>query len=210
MFRAICLVFMLGPAGALAQADVVHRTQLQPGDRWVYHRMDYASKKVTGQRRLEVARADERAIQVLLGKDGERDETYTAEWNAVATAGAVFHPHTGLLKFPLRVGDTWPVVYESEFGPTRSWRARHEHTARVVGWEDVEVPAGKFRALKIETEGEFRRLDTTRSGTARYRIWYVPEVKRWVKYVYEDDVVLGGPRGPNNRNGEELASFALR
>ena len=44
---------------------------------------------------------------------------------------------------------------------------RHDRRVKVVGWEEVGVPAGKFRALRIESEGRFQRVDTSISGTAK-------------------------------------------
>ena len=51
----------------------------------------------------------------------------------------------------------------------------------MVGWEDIEVPAGKFRALKVQAEGTFRRSIGPSPDEARNTYWYVPQVKRWVK-----------------------------
>ncbi|HVJ13211.1 MAG TPA: hypothetical protein VNC62_16680, partial [Burkholderiales bacterium] len=56
----------------------------------------------------------------------------------------------------------------------------------VVGWEEIEVPAGKFRALKVHAEGTYQRLDRPNAGWARNTFWYVPTVKRWVKSLYQD------------------------
>ena len=115
-----------------------------------------------------------------------------------------------MLKFPLQIGATYKLIYEMEFGAARNWRVRQEHTAKVLGWEEIVVPAGKFRALKIETEGEFQRLDTSASGTSKFSIWYVPELKRWAKIMYEDVINVGFPRGANNKFGEELVEFKLQ
>ena len=48
------------------------------------------------------------------------------------------------------------------------------------GWEDVEVPAGKFRALKIEHNGTYKGSCGT--GVKQHWYWHVPAVKRHVKY----------------------------
>ena len=62
------------------------------------------------------------------------------------------------------------------------------------------VPAGRFRALRVEIEGPWERLDIKASGRSRSTMWYVPAVKRWVKYVYYDE-------GAGAHYGEELVSF---
>jgi hypothetical protein len=59
---------------------------------------------------------------------------------------------------------------------------------RVVGWEDVEVPAGKFKALKIEADGSWSgeiAARTTAStatqagaqGTTAVPLRYAPRVQ---------------------------------
>jgi hypothetical protein len=67
-----------------------------------------------------------------------------------------------------------------------AFHVRHEYDVTVVGWEDIEVPAGRFRALKLEAQGHYRRLDRPATDEARNTYWYVPRVKRWVKHVYRD------------------------
>ena len=62
----------------------------------------------------------------------------------------------------------------------------------------------------MELDGSFQRLDTSIAGSARNVIWYAPEVKRWVKQTYEDVILTGPRRGPNNKFGEELVSFKLQ
>jgi len=110
------------------------------------------------------------------------------------------------MKFPLSVGATYDVAYEMALPKQGAWRVRHERKVRVIGWEDVIVPAGKFRALKIEAAGSFQRLETSVAGPARNVIWYVPQVKRWVKWMYED----GTNYGPYNKYGEELVEFTVQ
>lgn len=57
--------------------------------------------------------------------------------------------------------------------------------ARRVGWDGVTVPAGTFKALCIEVAG--RRLGANVGLTTRfvYKVWYVPEVRRYVKVQHQ-------------------------
>lgn len=54
---------------------------------------------------------------------------------------------------------------------------------RIHGWEQITVPAGTFRALRVESEG--RRSVGGRGGAQAGRFkttaWYAPDVKRLVK-----------------------------
>lgn len=139
-----------------------------------------------------------------------------------------------------------PVDFPLESGKSRDLEYREEHPNKthgfehwkvkytVVGPEAVEVPAGRFDALKIEAEGTWeaevlptqtivRNASNTPGDTATvqqvqrtqahvatgrlYRaIWYVPGVRRWVKSV-EEYYGSGGVR--NERYTGELESYKL-
>jgi hypothetical protein len=103
-----------------------------------------------------------------------------------------------------------------------------------VGFETIEVPAGKFNALKIEAEGRWTAelepaqtitqgarsnadgtsmstqvqniKEKTVTGRTYKAFWYVPEVKRWVRSV-EEYYGNGGVR--NESYTGELESFKV-
>jgi hypothetical protein len=199
------------PVALQAQTDApVPRPEVKEGDTWVYRRTELESGKVVGRSTSRVAFANDKVIQVVItrGKgEVEIDETYTADWNAIALAGGGnITPHAGTFRFPLVVGASWPANFENTIPRLGAFQVKHERTVKVVGWEDVEVPAGKFRALKIEVNGTFQRIDRALSGTATTVIWYVPQVKRWVKWTYEDR----GFRGRFNWWGLELVEYKVQ
>jgi len=210
-FRSIAAgaLFAAFPALCAAQADApVPRPELKIADSWTYRRIDLWTNKQTGFFITRVTFANERAIQTISqGGRGEIDATWTAEWNAVSSPDdGIFEPHSGLLKFPLQVGATYKVVYDLKRPRQGPFHVKHDRMAKVMGWEEVEVPAGKFRALKVEIEGTYQRVDTSISGTAKNVIWYVPEVKRWVKWTYEDATF----RGRFNWLAFELVQYEVR
>jgi hypothetical protein len=48
-------------------------------------------------------------------------------------------------------------------------------------WETVNVPAGRFRALRFINRIDFRSTDFSHTAAQRQeRIWFAPEVGRWV------------------------------
>ena len=210
MRKALALLFLL-PALCAAQGEApLPRPEVKVGDRWSYQRVDYDTGRVFGKYVLEVVFAERGVIHVVTTrtkKMEEGDNTFTADWNAVSTDGRVFNPHTGLLRFPLRVGDSYGTQFETAL-LKKGGRASNDRQVKVVGWEDVEVPAGKFRALKIVAEGSFQRLDNVSSGTSRNVIWYVPAVRRWVKMVGENRPIGRGGRG--DHTGEELLDYKLK
>lgn len=89
------------------------------------------------------------------------------------------------MQFPLEVGKTWSSDYSISLGHGKL--QAHHHSAKVVGWESVTVPAGTFRALRVNHT--LRRMvemsDVILPEYNYYTFWYVPEVKRYVKYERE-------------------------
>ena len=180
---------------AVAQAQDVPRPQVKAGDSWTFRRVEYETNSVTGVFTAQVTFANERVIQVVSQRQGggkEIDSTFTAEWNQVSSANSgIFEPHQDIFRFPLRPGNTHEARYEVKFPQQGAYQVRHERKVRVIGWEEVQVPAGRFRALRVESEGTFRRLDISLSGTAKEVMWYVPDVKRYVKWTFENSTFRG-------------------
>jgi hypothetical protein len=138
------------------------------------------------------------------------------------------------LAFPLTLGKSWNVNYTENNPNPRHVREEIDITYKVVGWEDVTTPAGAFKALKIEGKGNWvadspARVQTNsvlaKQGVAVaqssqnvvqgpqrttgriYRVvWYVPEVKRWVK---SRDETLAASGQVSDSEESELATFHL-
>jgi hypothetical protein len=80
--------------------------------------------------------------------------------------------------------ETWPAPsgYPTYATPYIDWK----YTVKAGGWESVTVPAGTFRALKVEVEGN-RGKDPDPFWWPKqamrfvHTIWYAPEAKRYVK-----------------------------
>jgi hypothetical protein len=127
-------------------------------------------------------------VAVETGRDGrESDSQFDGDWGIVTLGyvGQTFDPPFRFFKFPLQVGAQYPYATGLAAQRGSPARTRAEGTVKVVGWEDVTVPAGKFRALKLEANGTFQRLDISARGWQRFTLWYVPEVKRTVKSTIE-------------------------
>jgi hypothetical protein len=208
----VVLAVLAGTAGAQSDAPVA-RPELKPGDTWTYRRIDLWTNRPTATLETVVTFANEKVIQTTvriagqgLGTEGESDSTQTAEWNQVSSStGMVFYPHNGLFKFPMGPGSAWDAKYEAKNPRQGAFQVASDRKVRVVGWEEVEVPAGKFRALRIESTGNFQRIDMGVSGTTKDVLWYAPEVKRFVKWTYEDATF----RGRFNWWAFEMTAFKL-
>jgi len=142
----------------------------------------------------------------------------------------VMSPDSGLFRFPLRPGSRHASTFQvdsTKRGGDAGGRAIQgvstsslDLEIKVASWEEVVVPAGRFRALRIEAEGRLTRLQSfnpsggpmpSSRGFARIVVWYAPEVRRWVKYTYDDSILqFAGLLSPNDRLGEELVEFKLQ
>jgi hypothetical protein len=66
-----------------------------------------------------------------------------------------------------------------------------EGTVQVLGWETIEVPAGTYRALRVDVTGSFGSGAETRRAQLRQSFWWVVEVRRWVRH----DLWISKPGG---------------
>ena len=87
-----------------------------------------------------------------------------------------------LFNFPLDTGKTWKDQYMVKPIGLGSQEMTYLETFTVLGWEDVAVEAGKFKALKIEYKLETAGQGAGRPKEGKAWYWYSPEVKYMVKY----------------------------
>jgi hypothetical protein len=104
-------------------------------------------------------------------------------------------------KWPLVEGNTWETMW---FHPTvgeAPW------TAKVRGWETVTVPAGTFRAMRIELKNScyYNSVDAGVCSQTDV-VWYSPLVKRHVRL--ERRAYKGTYLGRNVE--EELVSYGTQ
>jgi hypothetical protein len=192
------------PALCAAQSEErVVKPEIRVGDSW-----SYRSKNMLGNGvhtyDLKVENSDGKTIQVVATRRGdsrEFDGTFTSEWNAVVgVSGLIFTPSANVFTFPLRVGDTQSSSYTASRPRSNVPPARVEAKVLVAGWEQVTVPAGTFRAIKVVVNADNYPPSSREPTKLLSTFWYVPEVRRWVKFTY----VL-----PNLEAEEELLEYKL-
>jgi hypothetical protein len=94
---------------------------------------------------------------------------------------AVYSPW--YIDFPIYVGKKWKKMFTSPPSRGSSVDINYLNEYKVISHEDVTVPAGTFKAIKIELKqtnygGKFA------FGKAYY--WYSPEIKYIIRIEYED------------------------
>jgi len=229
------LVILAFSAGVWAES--LERPPVGAGDSWVYRMTtergqgwnqttdEFTVVRVTPTTiflSVQTSGSTQPAREIFQGNDWSRARDVNGKETVVNRPFA----------FPLSDGKTWDIAY-TEDGPSKQLKTRTFETHyRVVGYEAVEVPAGKFRALKIEAEGDWKAqlapsqsvvqganvspgdtamvthaqttLERDITGKTYKAFWYAPEVKRWVKSV-EEYYSTAGVR--TERYTQELVSF---
>jgi hypothetical protein len=165
------------------------------GDVWEY-RFRGAWKTVEPRTYIhQVTAASGREIRESMRSDPSSDnptesrsftpETGFVEWRSKGHYVIEFNPFLdafGALPAP---GTTWKRLAmpagDSNFG---NWNSQ----GRVLDWNTVTVPAGSFRALRVEisatrTATGSVSMRATEAVRVHHVIWYAPDVKRTAKVV---------------------------
>jgi hypothetical protein len=214
------------------------RPALNAGDSWTYRVTNERAPSVWNQTHEDstVTRVSAGAIFLSTRTSGStqppRDVIMGGDWSRVRDVNGQQTVVNRPFAFPLSQGKKWDVEY-TEDNPNKQHKSETFETHySVVGYETVEVPAGKFNALKIEADGVWhaqiapqqnvvqaaqsgqdqttlltsvgKTSERTASGRLYKAFWYVPEVKRWVKAVEE---YYGSNGVRNERTTLELESF---
>jgi hypothetical protein len=178
LLTACASVLLFAPLALLPAAPVPPRKPIlfhpTTEARWVYR--SYGVEDRVGHDVVEVVmsvRHTDGVAYVGLGfvfegqkRDGGAVIAVSAKGLAqgCATQGGGFAPTAELLRVPSVPGETW-VIERDKAQVDKEQR----YTSR--GPEEVEVPAGKFQALRVDTEYVYR------DGTSRKdRTWYAPGV----------------------------------
>jgi hypothetical protein len=87
-------------------------------------------------------------------------------------------------KFPLAPGKSWAqnAYWET---PALDVHGTEEVRGKAIGWETVTVPAGTYKALRVEIRDRIVGTGGT-YDLVTLTYWYVPKVNRFVRYSYRD------------------------
>jgi hypothetical protein len=145
----------------------------RPGDKWTY---EWTSGSERGIKTAEVGEIrDVNGVSYYVVRLGETDHYYTRDlhWAAVISESKVvarMQPPQPWFMWPLEPKRRWTSegVFEHPKGT-----ARFNDTFMVVGTETVDVPAGRFQAVKVVRQTNTRDFD---------QYWYAPDVRWHVKW----------------------------
>ena len=203
----------------VGQAQNLETPALKSGDTWTYKETNEKGSNVWNQVRVQITvdRATSSSIYFSSKEDGStqapQQHVTGRDWSRMRDVNGKETVVNRPLSFPLSAGKTWETEYK-ELSPNKVHKSEQWSTKCVaVGNEAVEVPAGKFDALKVECEGKWtaelepsrtvvqgarvsqdnttmvtnvqKTSATTTSGRTYKAFWYVPKTRRWVKSIEE-------------------------
>jgi hypothetical protein len=170
----------VAPSAARAIVAVNAPPNFAPGDKWAYR----VANKIDGsERQWNLTVKEARGDEVYFSNGTTTDlvgnvVTYKRADGAVET----YSPSTHWYLFPMRTDSVWDLkalqVVKDTAGATRTFDLVVH--LKVIGEEEVDVPAGRMRAMKIERVIEWKQRDSQNAGVRTQTFWYSGNVKRFV------------------------------
>lgn len=209
-------------AHAQATAAAIAAPAYATGETWVYNEINGYNRLQRGTLTREVTRdmttGGVDASIVTRNTDGAQiDDARVA--GGLLRSGLLNERSPGTLTpalemrpFPLEAGKRWSQTVTRDDPQWREQR-RVRVDGRVIGWETVRVPAGEFKAIKIERVMYLGDHDPFRNETHRHEVeWYVPELKMPVRIEVrerfrESRFAVIGPMREGDWFTQELTSY---
>jgi len=169
---------------AVLSAQEIERPTWSLTDTWTYKVIDLntyregrgrfpSTRKVT----ITEVRGGRYWADVSIAKEYGERETKEEKWGISVNLNNYERDNATLpwtemefLRWPLAVGKSWTFSHPTSDGTRFEWHAT------VDRWEEVSVPAGRFKAIVVKIEGKGNT-----PYTAERTVWYAPEAKATVK-----------------------------
>jgi hypothetical protein len=203
------LVLALGGCGKKQLpplSAIVDAPYIRPGSSWTYKVEDSAwnaPQMVT----LTFMKDDVyKNAGVLAFAAGNETLLYDRDLNFVAVAndGRILREASPSLRsfdFPFHVGKEWRSIFTFQDNQKGLSWTPVEVIWRVKEYDEISVPAGKFRSFLIESE------PSTNWGIKKEQVWYAPQVKQLVKRVRERTAAHYEGKG---KDTWELVQYTLK
>jgi hypothetical protein len=171
-----------------------------------------SNKRTTTERKVIFVNSEKLVTESrnIENKNGQvRKLEFTPEWNLTTIRNidgseVNYSPPLKYYDFPLTSGKTWR---QTSTATNRKTGEIKEHTlSAVVGdWENVTVPAGTFRGIKVTIQTELFDRTTGKKTTGTDTSWYVPEVRRSVRSLTS----AKSPEGVESKQEIQLIKYDL-
>lgn len=206
LFAAVAAAGGCGGKDLPPQSAIVSAPLIRPGSTWTYQVTDTSSKEP----RLMTLTFEKEDVykntSVLAFKtDSGEFVLYDRDLNlvAVVTGDRVLReasPSYRAFDFPFYVGKEWRSVFTyQDNARSLSWSPVEVHW-KTKEYDVVKVPAGQFRAFKLESEPRT-------NWAMKEELWYAPEVLQVVRWKYERTSAHYLGKG---RETGELVQYSLK
>ncbi len=197
LFLGVIPFFLLPPAsGAKPKADLDY-FPLRVGDSWTYRNTEEGgySLKVLSEE-PQPGTSNRYLVAFLSGVKINKVFSKIAGWVLFHSESypeheglrATYEPPRQYLPNPLVAGQKW------EWGGTDPTQVEHHESSHAVGFENVTVPAGKFRAMKVVSEKTGGAAPMTTTS------WYVAGI----------GLVKSATQGGQIKYGSELTDYSFK
>ena len=162
---------------------------VQVGDSYIYESIDaYNIGPSITTKRTVTSNSDKIILSVVNINSANaktRNLYFNHEWNLIGTrnpdnSGLNYSPPLKYFDFPLYPGKAWQQTTTETNIKTGATRI-HKISGIVGQLENVSVPAGTFRAIKISLQTELFDPTTSEKISGTDESWYVPEIRRSIK-----------------------------
>jgi hypothetical protein len=151
------------------------------GDRWRYD----IHNKMDGGKRSWNGRVTEIKGDDVFYSNGNISDLVgnTTRSNRRDGGFETFNPSAQSYLFPMRVGNSWDLKYIQHITEAAGKERTHDVAVklRVVGEEEVDLPGGRVKAMRVERVAQWKQRNSESSGTRAQTFWYSGPVKRWVR-----------------------------
>jgi hypothetical protein len=157
--------------------EILSMPQLKEGDSWVRQ-----SEK--GKFIWEIERIDDSGMILRQGKNKYYYDNEFGEIKKTSDQKTVYEltpSYKGWHSYPLWVGKKWENNFK-EKNLEKGYIYAFNELVEIKDWENVETPAGIFKALKID----ITRVNLDTGGRWTYTFWYSPDVKGLIKSLSKD------------------------
>ena len=161
------------------------------GDSWTYSLSDPRTPSRSFSFVQTVHAVNPGTIEVTVSNNGgTMPASMDQNGNLTSIGTKQYLPSDSKLKFPIAVGGSWSGTFTTKTG---NGDATTLISAKVVGVESVQTPAGTFDAFRIEESGNV----SAPSGKFQFTEtdWYAPDAKRIIKFVFNGTGGDGGTFG---------------
>jgi hypothetical protein len=174
------------------------RPDYKVGDKWTYRMVETVADKTSEWSReiTEVGPGNRLLVRLEDGKTNEYDDAMNFAPTGPEDARV-------LVKFPLKVGASWTFTFK----PNTTSNIRENGEAKVVTYESITVPAGKFDCYRVDAKSTaaVRAYNATRQWSR----WYCPAIK-WIAKEQLETNVFDPTKGGGTRTvaTSELTTFS--